>query len=262
MRGSRDKRSPSSRWAASMRCGACRRVRRSISSCWPPTRSSSLTAAGRVDPASRIDLARSGVAIAVAAGAPRPDIASESAVRDAVLRARTIGYSTGPSGAHLVRLFERWGIARRDRVAHRASVARRPGGHPRGAWRCRAGLPATERIDALAGHRRRRPASRRDPGAYRVLGGDMHGVRARRGRRESCCRSLLHHGRRGEAAPRHGTRIDFMRVVPFPVCDFMRIALLLAFPLTTSWLLQTLVQLRPSPFSTHPFLDSPSWQES
>ncbi len=65
----------------------------------------------RVDPASRIDLVRSGVAIAVAAGAPRPDIASESAVRDAVLRARTIGYSTGPSGAHLVRLFQRWGIA-------------------------------------------------------------------------------------------------------------------------------------------------------
>ena len=38
-----------------------------------------LAAGGRVDPASRIDLARSGVAIAVAAGAPRPDIASESA---------------------------------------------------------------------------------------------------------------------------------------------------------------------------------------
>ena len=76
-----------------------------------------LAAVGRVDPASRIDLARSGVAIAVAAGAPRPDIASESALRDAVLRARTIGYSTGPSGAHLVRLFKRWGIA--DAIAPR-----------------------------------------------------------------------------------------------------------------------------------------------
>lgn len=66
---------------------------------------------GAVDPDSRTDLARSGVAIAVAAGAPRPDIASEAALRDAVLKARSIGYSTGPSGAHLVRLFERWGIA-------------------------------------------------------------------------------------------------------------------------------------------------------
>jgi molybdate transport system substrate-binding protein len=70
-----------------------------------------LAAGGRVDPASRTDLARSAVAIAVSAGATRPDVASASAVRDAVLRARSIGYSTGPSGAHLVRLFERWDIA-------------------------------------------------------------------------------------------------------------------------------------------------------
>jgi molybdate transport system substrate-binding protein len=76
-----------------------------------------LAAGGHVDPGSRTDLARSGVAIAVPAGAPRPNIGSESAVRDAVLRARTIGYSTGPSGVHLVRLFERWGIA--DAIAPR-----------------------------------------------------------------------------------------------------------------------------------------------
>jgi len=70
-----------------------------------------LAANGRVDPRTRTDLARSAVAMAVAAGAPRPDVSTESAVRDAVLRARSIGYSTGPSGAHVVRLFERWGIA-------------------------------------------------------------------------------------------------------------------------------------------------------
>jgi molybdate transport system substrate-binding protein len=76
-----------------------------------------LAAGGRVDPRSRTDLARSGVAMAVAAGATRPDVSSESAIRDAVLRARSIGYSTGPSGAHLARLFERWGIA--DAIAPR-----------------------------------------------------------------------------------------------------------------------------------------------
>ena len=70
-----------------------------------------LASDGRVDPRSRTDLARSAVAVAVAAGATQPDLSSESAIRDAVLRARSIGYSTGPSGAHLVRLFERWGIA-------------------------------------------------------------------------------------------------------------------------------------------------------
>jgi len=76
-----------------------------------------LAAGRRVDPGSRVDLARSAIAIAVAAGATRPDVSTESAIREAVLRARSIGYSTGPSGAHLVRLFERWGIA--DAIAPR-----------------------------------------------------------------------------------------------------------------------------------------------
>jgi molybdate transport system substrate-binding protein len=70
-----------------------------------------LARSGHVDPDSRVALARSGIAIAVAAGAARPDIGDESAVRTAVLRARTIGFSTGPSGVHLTHLLERWGIA-------------------------------------------------------------------------------------------------------------------------------------------------------
>jgi len=72
---------------------------------------------GSVDAASRTDLARSGVALAIPAGAVRPDISNESAVRDAVMRARRVGYSTGPSGQYLLRLFERWGIA--DAIASR-----------------------------------------------------------------------------------------------------------------------------------------------
>ena len=60
----------------------------------------------------RVDLARSDIAIAVAHGASHPDIATGAAVRDAVLRARTIGYSTGPSGMHVVRLFDEWGIGK------------------------------------------------------------------------------------------------------------------------------------------------------
>ena len=70
-----------------------------------------LIAAGRVVAGSKVDLVRSGVAVAVRAGAPRPDIASEDALRRAVLSAATIGYSTGPSGVALTKLFERWGIA-------------------------------------------------------------------------------------------------------------------------------------------------------
>ena len=70
-----------------------------------------LAASGRVDRGSRRDLTRSGVAIAVAAGAQRPAVGSETDLRRAVLEARSIGYSTGPSGTHLTRLFERWGIS-------------------------------------------------------------------------------------------------------------------------------------------------------
>ncbi|MBA3903288.1 MAG: molybdenum ABC transporter substrate-binding protein [Rhodocyclaceae bacterium] len=77
-----------------------------------------LVAAGRVVAGSRTDLVRSGVAIAVREGSARPDIGSEEALRSAVLSARTLGYSTGPSGVALTKLFERWGIADtvRDRI--------------------------------------------------------------------------------------------------------------------------------------------------
>ena len=67
--------------------------------------------AGKIVPGSRVDLVRSGVSIAVRRGAPRHDIGSEDAVMQTVLNARSLSYSTGPSGAHLVKLFERWGIA-------------------------------------------------------------------------------------------------------------------------------------------------------
>jgi molybdate transport system substrate-binding protein len=70
-----------------------------------------LVTAGSVVAASKTDLFESGVAVAVRAGSPRPDIGSEDALRRAVLAARSIGYSTGPSGVALMRLFERWGIA-------------------------------------------------------------------------------------------------------------------------------------------------------
>ncbi len=70
-----------------------------------------LAASGHVVPASQVDLVHSGVAVAVRAGASVPDISSEDAVRRAVLAARSLSYSTGPSGVALAQLFERWGIA-------------------------------------------------------------------------------------------------------------------------------------------------------
>ena len=70
-----------------------------------------LIASGHVLAGSRVDLVRSGVAAAVKQGARRPDMGSEDAVLRAVQAARTLGYSTGPSGVQLAKLFERWGIA-------------------------------------------------------------------------------------------------------------------------------------------------------
>ena len=77
-----------------------------------------LAEAGHLRRGTLVDFARSGVAVAVRAGAERPDIHDEAAVRRAVLAARTIGTSTGPSGVALGRLFERWGIVAeiRDRL--------------------------------------------------------------------------------------------------------------------------------------------------
>jgi molybdate transport system substrate-binding protein len=87
-----------------------------------------LAAAGHVQPGSQVDLVRSGVSVAVPAGAPQPDIGSAAALKAAVLAAASIGYSTGPSGTALLALFAQWGLA--DTLAPRLKQA--PAGVPVG----------------------------------------------------------------------------------------------------------------------------------
>jgi molybdate transport system substrate-binding protein len=70
-----------------------------------------LIRADRIVAGSRVDLAKSPVAIAVRAGARRPEIESAEAVKQAMLAAGSIGYSTGPSGTHILNLVDTWGIA-------------------------------------------------------------------------------------------------------------------------------------------------------
>src|SRR4030095_7480674 len=65
---------------------------------------------GKLVNGSRRDLVKSGIGIAVRKGAARYDVSSESAVRGAVVAARNLSFSTGPSGTYLQQLFERWGI--------------------------------------------------------------------------------------------------------------------------------------------------------
>ena len=66
---------------------------------------------GKVVPGSRVDLAKSGMGIAVCAGAPKADISSSDAVKRALLAAKSIGYSGGASGAYVTELFQRLGVA-------------------------------------------------------------------------------------------------------------------------------------------------------
>ena len=88
-----------------------------------------LITSGQLDASSKLNLADSGVAVAVRAGAAQPDISSADAVRAAVLAAKSISYSTGPSGVALARLFEQWGIA--EQIKNRIVTA--PPGVPVGS---------------------------------------------------------------------------------------------------------------------------------
>src|SRR5262249_39284924 len=60
---------------------------------------------------SRIDLAKSGVGAGVKAGAPKFDISTMDALKKTLLTAKSIGYSTGPSGIYLISMIEKLGLA-------------------------------------------------------------------------------------------------------------------------------------------------------
>lgn len=78
---------------------------------------------GKLVAGSRADFAKSGVGIAVRTGLPRPDISSVEAVKNAVLAANSVAYSSGPSGVYIADLFKKMGIADqiKDKVRQPAS---------------------------------------------------------------------------------------------------------------------------------------------
>ena len=74
---------------------------------------------GHVVTASRVQLARSMIGIAVRKGAPRPDISTIAALRQTLLQAKSIAYSASASGTYVsTELFKRLGIA--DQVKDKA----------------------------------------------------------------------------------------------------------------------------------------------
>jgi molybdate transport system substrate-binding protein len=71
-----------------------------------------LVSEGRVAAESCVDLARSYIGMAVKAGLPHPDIATESALRATLLAARSVAYSRlGASGIFFAQLIAKMGIA-------------------------------------------------------------------------------------------------------------------------------------------------------
>ena len=74
---------------------------------------------GRIVAGSRVDIARSGIGVAVRAGAPHPDISSSAALKAALLAAKTVGYTSGPSGVYMAELIARMGIADAVKPKHR-----------------------------------------------------------------------------------------------------------------------------------------------
>ena len=84
----------------------------------PASNIDKLLADGRLA-GSRIDVAKSGIGVAVRDGMPKPDISSAEALKNAVLAAKSVAYSTGPSGIYLAALFKRMGIE--DRIRNKVT---------------------------------------------------------------------------------------------------------------------------------------------
>src|SRR5262249_59900695 len=67
---------------------------------------------GKVVAGSRLDLARSGIGVAVRKGAKRPDIGSPEALKRALIAAKSVAHSkTGLSGIYFPTVLARLGIA-------------------------------------------------------------------------------------------------------------------------------------------------------
>src|SRR5207237_3649381 len=77
---------------------------------------------GKLVAVTRTAFAKSGIYVAVRAGAPRPDISSADALKQALLAAKSVAYSGGASGTYIVKMLQKLGIY--DEVSVKASVTK------------------------------------------------------------------------------------------------------------------------------------------
>lgn len=77
---------------------------------------------GKVVAVSGQNFVQSFAGVAVRAGAPKPDVSTVEGFKNAMLAAKTVSYSVGPSGLALVKMLERLGIG--DQVKAKAVVVK------------------------------------------------------------------------------------------------------------------------------------------
>ena len=75
---------------------------------------------GKLVASTRMAFAKSGIYVAVRAGAPAPDIGSAAALKRTALAAKSVAYSSGASGTYIVTMLQKLGIY--DEVRAKASV--------------------------------------------------------------------------------------------------------------------------------------------
>lgn len=69
-----------------------------------------LIATGKLAAGSRTAFARSGVGVAVRTGRPKPNVSTADGLKRAILAAKSVGYSTGPSGFYIASMLKKMGI--------------------------------------------------------------------------------------------------------------------------------------------------------
>ena len=158
---------------------------------------------------SRVDIARSGIGVAVRSGAPRPDISTPEALRRALLAAKTVSYSmVGASGIYTANvLIPRLGIA--EEMKSRALLSE-PGHAGRRAARDRQGrhrAAADQRTGAHSGRRHRRTAARRPAEDDDVLGWHLRRCDVGRHCASVGCVPCRTRCASGDASPRTGAGI-------------------------------------------------------
>lgn len=103
---------------------------------------------GKVDPSSTVLLARSKVALAVKAGAPSPDISTVEALKQTMLKAKSIAYSDSASGTYIAKvLIPKLGLA--DALKDKAHmIPAEPVGKGGSPWRSRDRFSTAQRTQA------------------------------------------------------------------------------------------------------------------